>query len=72
MMLLNIDLTQMRLIRSHSKTNFYSRAAHEMWKDSIKIYQCVDVSHDMNETAEYLLRSNLEVSEVLNFKLDEA
>ncbi|XP_028392721.1 methyltransferase-like protein 17, mitochondrial [Dendronephthya gigantea] len=33
-------------------------AAHELWKASIKIYQCVDVSHDMNETAEYLLRSS--------------
>ena len=32
-----------------------------MWKDSIKIYQCVDVSRDMNETAENLLRSNFDI-----------
>jgi ABC-type uncharacterized transport system fused permease/ATPase subunit len=46
-----------------SITTWYKccRAVHELWKDSIKIYQCVDVSRDMNETAEYLLRSNVDV-----------
>ncbi|XP_046843294.1 methyltransferase-like protein 17, mitochondrial [Xenia sp. Carnegie-2017] len=33
-------------------------AAHKIWKDSIKIYQCVDVSRDMNDMAEQLLRNN--------------
>lgn len=32
------------------------RAAHEKWGDSIREYQCVDVSQDMNNLAEYLLR----------------
>ncbi|KAJ7374597.1 Methyltransferase-like protein 17, mitochondrial [Desmophyllum pertusum] len=31
-------------------------AAHEKWGDSIREYQCVDVSQDMNDLAEYLLR----------------
>ncbi|KAL9974785.1 hypothetical protein ACROYT_G011868 [Oculina patagonica] len=31
-------------------------AAHEKWGDSIREYQCVDVSQDMNNLAEYLLR----------------
>ncbi|CAH3026740.1 unnamed protein product, partial [Porites evermanni] len=31
-------------------------AAHEKWGDSIREYQCVDVSQDMNNVAEYLLR----------------
>ena len=32
------------------------RAAHETWKDSIKIYECVDISPIMNQAAEYILR----------------
>ena len=32
------------------------RAAHDLWKKSIKEYQCVDVSERMNDTAEFLLR----------------
>lgn len=35
------------------------RAAHEKWGDSIREYQCVDVSQDMNNMSEYLLRGNL-------------
>lgn len=31
-------------------------AAHETWGDSLREYQCVDVSQDMNTLAEYLLR----------------
>ncbi|KAM7446109.1 Methyltransferase-like protein 17 [Porites harrisoni] len=31
-------------------------AAHEKWGNSIREYQCVDVSQDMNNVAEYLLR----------------
>ena len=34
----------------------FSRAAHELWRDSINEYQCVDVSERMIDTAEYLLR----------------
>ena len=37
-------------------TCFNSRAAHEKWGESIKEYQCVDVSEDMNSLAEFLLR----------------
>ena len=40
----------------HNNTNYYCRAAHEKWGDSIREYQCVDVSQDMNDLAEYLLR----------------
>lgn len=31
-------------------------AAHETWGDSLREYQCVDVSQDMNSLAEYLIR----------------
>lgn len=35
------------------------RAAYEKWGESIREYQCVDVSQDMNNLAEYLLRGKL-------------
>ena len=38
----------------HIDLNF--RAASELWRNSIKEYQCVDVSERMNDTAEFLLR----------------
>ena len=34
----------------------FARAAHETWGDSLREYQCVDVSQDMNSLAEYLIR----------------
>ncbi|KXJ27318.1 Methyltransferase-like protein 17, mitochondrial [Exaiptasia diaphana] len=33
-------------------------AAHSQWSDSIKEYQCIDVSEHMNDIAEYLLRGS--------------
>ena len=36
--------------------NYICRAANEKWGDSIREYQCVDVSQDMINVAQYLLK----------------
>lgn len=37
-------------------------AANELWGNSINEYQCVDVSEDMNNTAEFLLRGSSDIN----------
>lgn len=44
------------LVSNFLNYNYTCRAANEKWGDSIREYQCVDVSQDMISVAQYLLK----------------